>query len=153
MVKLDKVFAPNALAAQLLDRLQPVLLLGARWYVGWQFLKSGLLKVTSWDQTLYLFENEYHTPLLPPHVAAVAGASGELFFSSLLIMGLMGRFNAIGLSAVNALAVISYANVLLASGSEAALAQHVLWGALLLVLIVFGPGPLSLDRLLTRSRI
>jgi hypothetical protein len=34
---------------------------------------------------------------------------------------------AIGLFAVNAMAVNSYANVLLAEGYEAALGQHVLW--------------------------
>jgi putative oxidoreductase len=59
---------------------------------------------------------------------------------------------AIGLFAVNAMAVISYANVLLAEGYEAALGQHVLWGSLLLFLIIYGPGKLSLDYLLNRSR-
>jgi hypothetical protein len=40
------------------------------------------------------------------------------------------------------MAVISYANVLLAEGYEAALGQHVLWGSLLLFLIIYGPGKL-----------
>jgi hypothetical protein len=48
--------------------------------------------------------------------------------------------------------LISYANVLLAEGYEAALAQHVLWGTLLLFLIIYGPGKLSLDYLQNRSR-
>jgi len=33
-----------------------------------------------------------------------------------------------------------------------ALGQHVLWGSLLLFLIIYGPGKLSLDYLLNRSR-
>jgi len=152
MSALDTAYAPNTLAARLLDPLQSLFALGARLYVSWQFLKSGYLKVTSWDSTLYLFENEYHTPVLSPHVAAVAGAFGELFFPSLLVLGFMGRLSAIGLFAVNAMAVISYSNVLLAEGFEAALGQHILWGTLLVFLIVYGPGIFSLDRVLKRPR-
>jgi putative oxidoreductase len=152
MSLLDKISAPDAMAARLLDPLRSLFALGARLYVSWQFLKSGYLKVTSWDSTLYLFENEYHTPLLPPHVAAVAGAFGELFFPTLLVLGIVGRLSAIGLFAVNAMAVISYSQVLLAEGSEAALGQHILWGTLLVFLIIYGPGKISLDYLLNRSR-
>jgi putative oxidoreductase len=152
MATLEKMFAPDMLAARILSPLQPLFALGARLYVSWQFLKSGYLKLTTWDTTLYLFENEYHTPLLSPHVAAVAGTFGELFFPTLLVVGFMSRLSAIGLFAVNAMAVLSYAQVLLAEGSEAALGQHVLWGSLLLFLIIYGPGKLSLDYLLGRSR-
>jgi putative oxidoreductase len=128
--------------------IQPVFLLATRWYVSWQFLKSGWLKVTNWDSTLGLFRDEYHVPLLPPYAAAVTGAFGELFFSTLLVLGLGGRFGALGLFAVNLMAVISYRQVLLADGFEAALAQHVLWGFMLAVLWVFGNGPLAVDRLI-----
>jgi len=152
MSVLDKVYAPDILAARLLSPLQSLFALGARLYVSWQFLKSGYLKVTSWDSTLYLFENEYHTPVLSPHVAAVAGSFGELFFPTLLVLGFVSRLGAIGLFAVNAMAVISYSQVLLADGSEAALGQHILWGTLLMFLIIYGPGKLSLDHLLNRSR-
>ena len=65
--------------------------------------------------------------------------------TALLVVGLLTRFAALGLSAVNVLAVISYAHVLLAEGFEAALGQHYLWGTLLLVVLVFGPGRWSLD--------
>ena len=70
-----------------------------------------------------------------------------------MVLGLFGRLSALGLFAVNAMAVVSYSQVLLAEGSEAALAQHVLWGTLLLFLIVYGPGKLSLDHALNRSRL
>jgi putative oxidoreductase len=152
MSVLDKISGADAVATRLFDPLQSLFALGARLYVSWQFMKSGYLKVTSWDSTLYLFENEYHTPLLPPHVAAVAGAVGELFFPTLLVLGFVGRLSALGLFAVNAMAVISYSQVLLAEGSEAALGQHILWGTLLVYLIIHGPGKLSLDHLLHRSR-
>jgi putative oxidoreductase len=153
MSALDAVYAPNTWAARLLNPLQPLLALAIRLYVSWQFLKAGYLKVTRWDSTLYLFENEYHTPLLSPHLAALAGSFGELFFPMALVLGFCSRLGALGLFFVNAVAVISYSQVLLAEGSEAALGQHILWGSLMLVLIVYGPGKLSLDHVLYQARV
>jgi putative oxidoreductase len=126
------------------------LLLGIRLYVPWQFFKSGLVKLQDWDSTLYLFREEYHVPLLPPVAAAVTGAAGEIVFPVLLAAGLLTRYAALGLSAVNVMAVVSYANVLLSEGFEAALGQHYLWGSLLLVLAVFGPGRWSVDEFARR---
>jgi putative oxidoreductase len=138
-------------AGRLTGPLQAPFALIARLYVSWQFLKSGYLKVSSWDTTEYLFENEYHVPILSPHVAAVAGSFGELFFPTLLVLGLAGRLSAAGVLFVNAMAVISYRQFLLAEGHEAALAQHVLWGAISLFLIIYGAGPWSLDAALLRK--
>ncbi|HEU4626075.1 MAG TPA: DoxX family protein [Steroidobacteraceae bacterium] len=135
----------HAALARWLDKLQPLALLAARLYVTDIFWRSGWLKLTSWESTLDLFRDEYHVPLLPPDVAAVMGTFGELFFPALLVLGLFGRVGAIGTFVVNAMAVISYSNVLLAEGYEAALGNHILWGALLLALSVFGPGKISLD--------
>jgi putative oxidoreductase len=145
-----KLTAAHAALGRLLDHFRSLLLLATRFYVGWQFWKSGWLKVTSWSTTLDLFRTEYHVPVLPPEIAAVTGASGELFFPALLFLGLFGRVGALGAFFVNAMAVISYRQVLLAEGSEAALAQHVLWGFMLLVLSVFGPGGISVDAWLQR---
>ena len=135
----------NALAASTTSWLAPPLLLAIRVYVAWQFLKSGWLKVTDWDTTLFLFQEEYRVPLIAPAVAAVLGTAGEIVFPLLLIAGLLARYAALGLLAVNALAVVSYAHVLLGTGFEAALGQHYVWGLMLLVLAVFGPGRLSAD--------
>jgi putative oxidoreductase len=133
-----------------LDLLYSPFALATRLYVSWVFLHSGWLKISAWDQTLSLFEDEYHVPLLPPHVAAVVGSFGELFFPVLVILGLGGRLGAVGLCAVNALAVISYAHVLFQEGFEAAIGQHYLWGFMLLMLAIKGPGAFSVDRLLAR---
>ncbi len=135
----------------LLVPLAAVFALVTRVYVSWVFLKSGYLKLASWDSTLALFEYEYRVPLLPPYAAAVLGTAGELVFSMLLILGLCGRLSALGLFAVNALAVISYSHVLLQKGFEAAIAQHYLWGFMLLVLMIYGPGRLSFDRIVERK--
>jgi putative oxidoreductase len=140
----------HAALGRALDALRSPLLLATRWYVAWQFLKSGWLKLTSWETTVGLFRDEYRVPVLPPEAAAVAGTAGELMFPLLLIVGLYGRVGALGLFAVNALAVIAYAHVLLGEGFEAALGQHVLWGFMLLVLAIVGGGRLSLDTVLER---
>jgi putative oxidoreductase len=145
MTLLLKLTDLHAALGRLLDKLQPLALLAARLYVTDVFWKSGWLKLTSWDSTLDLFRDEYHVPLLPPELAAVTGTFGELFFPALLVLGLFGRLGALGTFAVNAMAVISYAHVLLAEGYEAALGNHILWGTLLLGLTVFGPGKISVD--------
>jgi len=62
--------------------------LALRCYVGWQFFKAGIIKVSDWGATLALFHDEYHVPLLPPDLAAVMGAAGELTFPVLLFVGL-----------------------------------------------------------------
>jgi putative oxidoreductase len=133
---------------RVLGNFESLLLLATRLWVSWEFLKSGWLKITSWQSTVFLFQNEYHVPVLPPYLAAVAGTAGELVFPALLIVGFAGRLSAAGLFAVNAMAVISYAHVLLTEGFEAAVGQHYLWGFALLVLAVFGPGRVSLDGLM-----
>jgi putative oxidoreductase len=145
--------ALHAALGRWLDKLQPLALLAARVYVTDVFWKSGWLKLTHWDSTLDLFQTEYHVPVLPPTVAAVCGTFGELFFPALLVLGFFSRLGALGTFVVNAMAVISYSDVLLAEGSEAALGQHILWGTLLLGLIVFGPGKLSVDTWLQRLSV
>jgi len=150
MYNFAAVINGHAAFARFLDRLRPWFLLVTRLWVSWQFLKSGWLKLTNWDVTLELFRSEYQVPLLPPQIAAVCGTFGELFFPVLLATGLLARFGALGLFAVNAMAVISYWHVLGSEGYEAALAQHVLWGFMLAVIAMCGAGAVSLDEKLGR---
>jgi putative oxidoreductase len=135
-----------------LDHLRSLLLLGTRLWVSWQFLQSGWLKLTTWDVTLELFHSEYQVPLLPPTAAAIAGTFGELFFPLLLVLGLFTRLGALGLFAVNLMAVVSYWHVLGGDGFEAALGQHVLWGYMIAVVAVVGSGAISVDALLEKRR-
>jgi putative oxidoreductase len=144
----------DTVAARVAVHLQDVFLLGLRLYVAWQFFKSGWLKLQDWGTTRVLFREEYHVPLLPPDAAAVLGALGETVLPVLLVVGVLTRYAALGLSAVNAVAVIAYAHVLLSPGFEGAVAQHYLWGLVLLTIVVFGAGRYSLDaRHATRAGI
>lgn len=123
-----------------LEALQPVALLAARLYIAKAFFWSGLTKIRDWDTTLALFADEYHVPLLPPELAAVAGTAGELVLPVLLALGLAGRFGAMGLFVMNIVAVLSLQDI-----ADAALQQHIFWGSLLTGLILWGPGKLSVD--------
>jgi putative oxidoreductase len=149
---ISSIAGANARLARVLDGLQSLLLLATRFYVGWQFTKSGWLKITAWPSTLGLFRDEYHVPLLPPDLAAVLGTCGELGFPILLYLGLFARLGALGTLFVNIMAVVSYRQVLLSEGFEAALGNHILWGFMLLVVLAFGPGKFSLDAWLERRR-
>ena len=149
-MQINTLARPYAALVRALDLLAHLFALYLRIWVSWVFLKSGLLKIESWDSTLALFQDEYRVPLLPPTLAAYVGTFGELFFPVLVILGLAGRLSAIGLFAVNAMAVISYAHVLLAEGAEALARQHYLWGLGLLVIVFYGPGAISVDKFLAR---
>ena len=132
-----------------LDRLQPVLLLAARLYVASVFLRSGYIKLMDWSSTLALFHDEYKVPVLPPDLAAYVGTFGELVFPVFVVLGLAGRFSAASLFIVNAMAVVSYPQ-LFGFDCPAGLNAHAYWASILLGLVVFGPGRLSLDELVLR---
>ena len=130
-----------ALLTQGLNALQPLAALAARVYLAQVFFLSGLTKLRDWDTTLLLFTEEYKVPLLPPALAAVMGTAGEIVLPVLLLLGLGGRFAALGLSVVNVMAVLALAEI-----APAAFQQHILWGALLAGIAIYGPGPWSLER-------
>ncbi|MFQ3278269.1 MAG: putative oxidoreductase [Colwellia sp.] len=126
--------------SQLLNYLQPFALLSARLYVAWVFFAAGLTKLRDWDSTLFLFEEEYSVPFIPFELAAYLGTAGELILPVLLVLGIASRFSALGLSVVNIVAVISLSEI-----APAALYSHVIWGLLLLQIVLFSAGKLSLD--------
>ncbi|HEX7273260.1 MAG TPA: DoxX family protein [Casimicrobiaceae bacterium] len=133
--------------SRLLDRLQPLLLLGFRLYVAQVFFMSGLTKTRDWSSTVALFTDEYHVPLLAPPVAAALGAATELSMPVFLALGLGSRLAAGVLFVFNIIAVLSYYETLTQTGG---VKDHVLWGTMLLVLTIFGPGKIALDTLLER---
>jgi putative oxidoreductase len=120
--------------------------MGLRLFLANVFFKSGLTKIQTWDSTLYLFREEYHVPLLPPEFAAYLATGAELALPVLLVFGLFGRFAALGLFILNAVAAYSYFDNL----SEAGLNQHLYWGLLLAVLLLHGAGKWSVDEWLEK---
>ena len=141
MTTLHRLHALAQRVVAALESLQPPALLAARLYVAQVFFASGLTKLRDWDTTLALFAEEYQVPLLSPEVAALWGTGAEMLLPLLLALGLAGRLATLGLFVVNAVAVVSLMEI-----APAALQQHLLWGCLLIVLLLWGPGRWSLDR-------
>jgi len=129
-----------------IDLAAPIANLAIRLWVANVFFKSGLIKIKSWDSTMYLFENEYDVPLLPAELAAMLGTAVELVFPVLLALGLAGRFGAFVLFMFNIMAVISYPDL-----NPAGIRDHQVWGIMLLVPLLYGPGKLSIDHFIKKK--
>ena len=119
----------------------PVIDLVVRLWMAQVFFISGLQKIGDWPATLFLFEHEYRVPILPHGLAAVLGTGFELAMPVLLVLGLFTRLAALPLL-VMAL-VIQF--VLGAASPDYDDAEHFFWMILLALIIVKGPGPISLD--------
>lgn len=128
-----------------LDHLAPIADLLVRLWVAMVFFKAGLVKLQSWETTLLLFENEYHVPLLSTELAAFLATAVELVVPVFLALGLGTRLAAATLFVFNIVAVLAYPDL-----EGPGLVQHYLWGLLLLVTLLHGPGALSLDRVVRR---
>lgn len=133
----------------IIDKMQcyftPLVLLFTRLWVASIFLKSGYLKVTTWDSTLYLFEEEYQVPIIPWELAAYLGTAAEIILPIFMILGLLTRPMALALFAVNVVAVISYPVIW-----DGGFFDHQLWGLMILMNIVWGAGTISVDHILKK---
>lgn len=121
--------------------LAPILLLLCRLWVAWVFFNSGLVKIASWESTLYLFEFEYQVPLLHWELAAYMGTATELILPVFLALGAVTRPVAAVLFIFNIIAVLSYPLLW-----EQGFYDHQLWGLMLLVVFIWGSGRYSLDQ-------
>jgi putative oxidoreductase len=137
--------------AKPLNALAPAADLLLRLYIGKVFFLSGLTKIADWNTTLFLFSDEYHVPLLPPQLAAIAGTAGELALPVLLLLGRFTRLSAVGLFALNLLALASYYHVL--KDIPAALQDHLEWGLMIFILAAVPPSRWSLDTFLLRRGV
>ena len=135
------------LSDTLFSPLQSLLIMAGRLYVAWVFFASGLTKTNDWETTLFLFEYEYHVPVLPVVLAAYLATIGELLLPVLLTLGITSRISALGLGIVNIVAVISLEDI-----PAAALYGHVIWGLILLHVTIWGAGKLSLDHFIARRQ-
>ena len=140
-VRPQLAFVPD-LIARLLPA--PVISLIIRVAIGAVFFLSGRTKVEGLlditDSTYSLFATEYQVPLIPSDIAALLATWSEHLFPVLIVLGLMTRFSA--------LALLGMTLVIQIFVYPLGWPTHLLWAALLLYLVRFGAGSLSLDRLL-----
>jgi putative oxidoreductase len=135
----DKCVAALATLSHVVD-------LGVRLWVANVFFTSGMTKIQNWSSTVSLFENEYAVPILPPEIAAYVGTATELTLPIFLVLGLITRPAAIALFVFNIVAALTYPDI-----SALGIKDHQVWGLLMLVTIVHGPGKLSLDYWIKRK--
>lgn len=125
-----------------------VLAIPLRIAVATVFWRSAMTKLANWDTALALFTDEYQVPLLPPEFAAYMAVTIELATPMLLVLGLLTRSAALVLLGMTAVIEIFV--------YPRAWPTHIMWAAMLLVLLCRGAGKLSLDhwlwRRLLRSR-
>ncbi|HEV7249243.1 MAG TPA: DoxX family protein [Shinella sp.] len=133
---------------QVLTRIpNDLIALVARLSIAAVFWQSGQTKVQGFmlsDSALYLFENEYKLPLIDPWLAAHLAAFAEHFFPILLVIGLASR--------LSALALLVMTLVIQVFVYPGAWPTHGTWAACLLFIAARGPGLLSVDAWLARSR-
>jgi putative oxidoreductase len=91
------------------------------------------------ENAVWLFQEEYKVPLLPPELAAYMALTAEHLLPVLLVVGFASRFAALGL--------LGMTLVIQAFVYPAAYPVHGPWSVCCLVIMIFGPGWLSLDRL------
>jgi putative oxidoreductase len=110
-------------------------LVDGRFEIGWPRLS---------DSAIDLFRDEYRLPLISPDVAAPLAALAEHLLALLLLIGLCSRASALGLFIMTAvIQVFVY---------PGAWPLHASWAVCLLVVMMFGPGRLSLDRAFTLEK-
>jgi putative oxidoreductase len=125
-----------------------VIALAARVAVADVFWRSGQTKVQGFsirEETFYLFREEYKVPLLPPELAATLGTIAEHVFPVLLVVGLATRLSALGLFGMTMVI-----QLFVVPGGWP---EHILWLALLTLIIARGPGAISLDHLIWNRRL
>jgi putative oxidoreductase len=143
--ELNALFAriPNSLVA-LLARFS---IAAVFWNSGQTKVKGFMINIVSgdfhlgWprlsDSVVELFVDEYRLPLLSPHLAAPLSAVAEHAFPLFILFGLATRlssFALLGMTLVIQLFVF-----------PGAYATHGTWAAVLLYLMLYGPGRISAD--------
>ena len=118
----------------------PVVLLALRIMIAMVFLKSGLTKISNFQSTIFLFEYEYAVPFISPVFAAYSATFFELVCSVLLIAGLSTRLATLPLIAMTL--VIQFTVI--------ENHMHFYWLAVLVTILTFGAGCLSLDKLVKK---
>ncbi len=119
----------------------PLWLLLFRCWIAWIFFASGLTKIDNFENTVLLFQYEYMVPLLPPALAAWLATFFELAAPLAILLGLFCRLAAVPLIVMTLVIQFTYLDH----------ADHFWWLAILGLLVLRGPGPLSLDAVLAAA--
>ncbi len=130
-----------------------IILTWGRVWLGLPFLKAGLHRLGSWEAQSFLFTEIHPVPFLPAAIAAPLTTGAELVLGALLLLGLTGRLAAAGLGVMAASLFFVIGRTVQGMENGIAVAgEQIPWMIIAIVLIVAGPGLLSLDALIARRR-
>jgi putative oxidoreductase len=109
------------------------------------FWRAASTKLANFDLTIALFEDEYlrNLPFLPAAPMAYLATAVELAMPALILAGLLTR--------LATLPLIGMAIFIQLFVYPASWPDHLIWIALLAMLLARGPGAISLDALLARQ--
>ena len=134
------------------DFVQSPLLLGIRLYWGWQFAQTGWGKLTHLDRTAGYFES-LDIPL--PKINAIMAGGTECVGGILLALGLFARPASVPLIFTMLVAYWTAdrdaLNAIVSEPDKFVTAAPFLFLLASLIVLVFGPGKLSLDALLAKG--
>lgn len=149
------MFAKCQLLFEKIVRLS-ILSLLARLAIASVFWRSAQTKISGWmflDQswqfyninpiTFTLFAEEYKVPLLPAVFSTYMATFSEFFLSLAILVGFATRLSAFGFLGMTAVIQI----FVLPDGWP----THILWATILVYLIKYGPGCLSVDYLMVKK--
>lgn len=124
--------------------LTRVALAGIFWRSGRTKVEEGTLFSLS-EQAYFLFEYEYTGLPIPPAIATQMATLAEHLLPTLLVLGLLTRFSALGLFVMTlVIQIFVY--------PDAFWQTHILWFAMAAVLVSRGGGMFSLDATLAARR-
>ena len=112
-----------------------ILMLFIRIWMARVFWISGLTKISSFENTIMLFQYEYKVPIIAPVAAAFLSTLFELACPVLITLGIMSRLASIPLIMMTLVIQFTYLNHI----------QHLYWILLLLCILCFGAGKISVD--------
>jgi putative oxidoreductase len=142
---------------RLVDRIgtaiQPVVLLAIRLYWGWSFFRTGLGKLQHLDKITEFFAG-LGIPM--PHANALVAGSVECFGGLLILVGFCSRLVAIPLifclGVAYATAERESLQAIFSDPDKFTGATPFLFLFAMLIVFAFGPGALSVDRLVFRRK-
>jgi putative oxidoreductase len=105
---------------------------------GWFNLAFGTKILFSEEYKLHIFGSEIPFPM--PELVATMASTAEIVLPVLLAFGFLTRWAALGLLCMTAVIQLTY--------PDGWANFHLPWGAMALTIMAFGPGAISIDRLL-----
>jgi len=105
---------------------------------GWFTLSFGAKILFEEDYKLHIFGAEIPFPM--PDIVAAMASTAEIALPILLVFGFLTRWAALGLLAMTGVIQLTY--------PDGWANFHLYWAAIALAILTFGPGAVSLDRLI-----